>query len=279
AATHLYRNQLRRRTPATYSELPVVAADGREVWLGQSVELLIKDDRVIGFQVVGRDITERRRAEERLKASEARYRTLYEANPLMVFTVATDGQILSVNASGAERLGYREDELIGRPVMEVFSEEEKGTVLHQIKLCARDATQINRWEIQGLRKDGSVIWVSETARAVREADGETVVLLVCEDITERRQAQEALRKSEEWFSRTFNTSPAPMLVRRLRDGVYVDVNDAFVRESGYDRREIVGLSDNDVPLWVNIEPGRDSGQAILGERGRISNLEASVRRK
>src|SRR5262249_31808282 len=70
-----------------------------------------------------------------------------------------------------------------------------------------------------------------------------------------------------------------MLVRRLRDGVYVDVNDAFVRESGYDRREIVGLSDNEVPLCVNIEHGRDSGQAILGERGRISNLEASVRRK
>src|SRR5262249_33085807 len=166
---------------------------------------------------------------------------------------------------------------IGKSVMEVFP-EEKGTVLHQIKLCARDETQINRWEIRCRRKDGEVIWVSQTARAVREADGQTVVLMVCEDITERRQAQDSLRKSPEWFSRTFNTSPVPMLVRRLRDSVYIDVNDAFVRECGYTRREIVGLSDAGLNLWGE-KLESDSSNAILGDRGRVSNIEGSVRRK
>lgn len=64
-----YSAQWSERTPQTYYELPIVAKDGTTIWIGQNVQLLVKDGRVIGFQAIARDITDRKTAEERLRAS------------------------------------------------------------------------------------------------------------------------------------------------------------------------------------------------------------------
>lgn len=216
--------------------------------------------------------------EDKLRASEARYRALYEANPLMVFTVTPDGAITSANPMAAEQLGYSVEELQQCSMLDLFLEGDRATVLQQIAICSKDAGQVKHCDIRLLRKEGDPLWVKETARAFEEADGTATLMIVCEDITEQRQAEAALRKSEEWFSRTFNTSPVPMVVRRLRDARYMDVNETFLRGSGYLRQEIVGKTDDDINLWVDIGK-RAQARMELKERGRVTNLEASVRRK
>src|SRR6185369_9138182 len=104
--------------------------------------------------------------------------------------------VTSVNPFGAEQLGYRVDELIGRPVVSVFFEPDRDAARQNIAACLARPGEVLRWELRKCRKDGTLIWVRETAKAMRTVDGGFVVLVVCEDITERKSAEEALRQAQ-----------------------------------------------------------------------------------
>lgn len=140
-------------------------------------------------------MSEREQIEEALRNSEERYRALYEDNPFMYFTLDARGTVLSVNRYGAEQLGFSVDELIGHPILDVFYEEDKETVSWRLDECLRNPGQTCGWEARKVRKDGSSMWVRETVRAVRRPSGDKVVLVVCEDVTERKLAEEALQES------------------------------------------------------------------------------------
>ncbi|HJU05089.1 MAG TPA: PAS domain S-box protein [Nitrospiraceae bacterium] len=144
-----------------------------------------------------RDITERKRTEAALQQSEERYRVLFEDNPSMYFMVDHTGTVLSVNRFGAERLGYTVDELVGRPVLTVFYDADREAVRRKIAACQQHIGQEMNWEFRKVRKDGSLLWARETARAVRSAGKEPVILIVCEDVTDLKQTEDALRASEE----------------------------------------------------------------------------------
>lgn len=138
---------------------------------------------------------EHRRIEAALRYSEERYRVLYEDNPSMYFTVDTDGTVLSVNQFGAEQLGYTVSELVGQSVLGVFHQDDTEAVRQQLHTCVQNPRHVFHWEFRKIRKDGSLMWVKEVARAVRSADNKVVALIVCEDITERKRAEEALRRA------------------------------------------------------------------------------------
>jgi len=71
-----FNRQIKERMRNTYSEYPAIKKDGSEVWVGQNTQLIIENEKIIGFQAVSRDITERRRLQRELKESEERYREL-----------------------------------------------------------------------------------------------------------------------------------------------------------------------------------------------------------
>jgi PAS domain S-box-containing protein len=141
-----------------------------------------------------RDISERKRAEEALRTSEARYRSLYDDTPIMYFTLATDGTMRSVNRFGAEQLGYQAEELIGHSVLGLFHEADREAVAASLSECLATPETTRYWEFRKLRKDGSMIWVREAARVGWSDTEETVVLVTCEDITERKQAEHESRE-------------------------------------------------------------------------------------
>ena len=151
-----------------------------------------------GIRYVGSialDVTERSRAERSLQDSEQRYHALYEDNPTMYFTLAIDGTVLSVNRYGAGQLGYAPHELMGRSVLEVFHRKDHAQVLEQLAACLTNVTKTMTWELRKVRKDGTTLWVRECARAVPDPKGNLVVLVVCENITERKLAEKALRRA------------------------------------------------------------------------------------
>ncbi len=126
-----------------------------------------------------------------VRDGEARYRALYEDNPSMYFTVDARGTVLSVNRHGAAQLGYKADELMGQSVLNVFHPEDRPLVPGHLEECVRRPLETASWELRKVRKDGSVLWVKETARAVpRQEGGEIVVLIVCEDISAQKKAEE-----------------------------------------------------------------------------------------
>ncbi|MFH1194851.1 MAG: PAS domain S-box protein [bacterium] len=144
-------------------------------------------------------IFERVRAEQALIISEENYRTLYEDNPTMYFTVSKDGKVQSVNRFGCEQLGYSSVELIGKPVLNIFYEEDKNAVLKQMQKCLDEPNIQHSWELRKVHKNGRVIWVRETAKAITSKDGGTLVLIVCEDITDRKRSEVALFESEKKY--------------------------------------------------------------------------------
>ncbi|MEO7558420.1 MAG: PAS domain S-box protein, partial [Gammaproteobacteria bacterium] len=146
----------------------------------------------LGAVIAMRNITETQRIEQELRENEERYRTLYDDNPAMYFTLDADGKILLVNARGAEQLGYTVEELIGQPVLNVFYEGDKETVLKEFKACLQRPGEIAQWEFRKVRKGGSIIWVNETVRPIISGNGDIIVLVVCENINDRKLAEAQL---------------------------------------------------------------------------------------
>lgn len=171
-----YSGEFRFRTPS-----------GEITWLF-AVSLALKGDdgQISGYLGTFTDITKVKEAEAALRASEHRYRILYDYSPAMYFTIDPDGTVLSVNQFGAQQLGYSAEELIGQPVLNVFHEDDRAEVRRQMAACAARPDKMFRWEFRKRKKDGTIIWVEEAARAVDNPDGTRVILVLCEDVTNRK---------------------------------------------------------------------------------------------
>lgn len=178
---------------------------------------------IAGTVIVFRDITERKQAEEALRFSEARYRALHRDNPTMIFTVDAGETILSVNPFGASQLGYTAEELEGQPVVNVMYGEDRPAFAEQLRTCLKNPGQTYRGKFRKVRKDGAILWVEETAQAVYDLNGALNILAVCQDITERKKAEDALRISEARFRNLFEQSPLSMQILSP-DGKTLEVN-------------------------------------------------------
>lgn len=142
------------------------------------------------------EVERRRAAESALKASEQRYQSLYEQNPFMYFTLTADGTVLSVNQFGAAQLGYEKEGLVGQSIMNVFDVRDHQAVQDQLKACVASPYMLFQWDVQKTRNDGTRLWVKERARAIHDQTRQLLILISCEDITDRRLAEAQLRESE-----------------------------------------------------------------------------------
>jgi PAS domain S-box-containing protein len=138
---------------------------------------------------------ERKRAEEKLRASEARYRDLYENAPDMFCSVdAATGTIIECNQTLVTKTGYAREEIIGRHVFEMYHPdclEEVNKALESF----RETGHLRDLELQLMRKDGSKLWVSVNVSAVRDEQGKVLhSRSIWRDITQRKQAEEELRQ-------------------------------------------------------------------------------------
>jgi PAS domain S-box-containing protein len=226
-------------------------------------ELLCKDGgkkpveiqtRVIDYQgklallSVIRDLSDQKHAEAKLLESEERYRVLYEDNPSMYFIVDSRGVVLSVNKFGAEQLGYVVPDLEGRSVLHVFHPEDRVAVERQLAECLANPGRVDRWEFRKNRKDGSVLWVRERARTVRGADGAPIVLIVCEDVTDQKEAEEERRILEEQVRHAQKLESLGLMA----GGIAHDFNNLLVGILGNASLALTKLGD-DTPARSNIE--------------------------
>jgi PAS domain S-box-containing protein len=150
---------------------------------------------------------QRKLGEDRLLESEEQWRAVFENNPIMYFIVDAAGTVVSVNSSGAEQLGYTVDELVGRSVLDVLYEPDRQAVQKHVADCFERLGQARSWEVRKVRKDGRIIYVRETARGMHRMGHDPVVLVVCEDVTERRLAEEALHRTQAELAHVTRLTP------------------------------------------------------------------------
>ncbi|MCK1643084.1 PAS domain S-box protein [Bradyrhizobium sp. 157] len=174
------------------------------------------------------------RAIEKLRHSEAQWKEVFEHNPVMYFMVDATGTVLSVNTFGAAQLGYSVSELLGKSVLKVFPAEEQPIAQGNVAVCLENIGQTHSWEICKVRKDGSTLWVRENAKAVRRLDGRLIVLIACEDITERKQAENALRESEMYLAEAQRLSHTGSFGWRVASGEIIWSEETF-RIFGFER--------------------------------------------
>jgi PAS domain S-box-containing protein len=136
---------------------------------------------------------------KKIKKSEELYRSLFEDNPSMYFKMDSDGIVLSVNAFGAEQLGYTVDEIVGRSVLDVFYPDDKKEVLRRFLKILETPGKVANWRFRKVKKNGSVIWVEENVRSIQEADDSKTVLVVCDDVTEKIEMEEKISENEKKY--------------------------------------------------------------------------------
>ena len=171
---------------------------------------------------------------EALRHSEAQWKEVFEHNPVMYFMVDAAGTVLSVNTFGAAQLGYSVSELLGQSVLKVFPADEQPVAQSNVAICLENIGQTHSWEICKVRKDGSSLWVRENAKAVRRLDNQLIVLIACEDVTERKEAENALRQSEMYLAEAQRLSHTGSFGWRVASGKIIWSEETF-RMFGYDK--------------------------------------------
>jgi PAS domain S-box-containing protein len=142
-------------------------------------------------------LREAEHAHEELRVSRREYRALYEANPTIYITTDERGVMVSVNAFGAEAMGYRREELVGRSVREIVRADCRAAFDEHFRWCLAHPEEVHRIEVLKVRGDGTSMHVREAARSVRDHDEKLTVLHVCDDISREVAVREALRRSSE----------------------------------------------------------------------------------
>ncbi|MDR4495519.1 MAG: PAS domain S-box protein [Nitrospirales bacterium] len=213
-----------------------IRKNGDVIWVNLTcVPLWMEPTDARQHMAMVEDITYRKRAEKALQESEERYRALYENNPSMYFTVGQNAIVLSVNEFGAQQLGYSVAELIGRSVIDLFFEDDRIQVRQRFEDCVQSPLAVFTWEFRKVRKNQSVLWVKEVARSVHNKDGEIVVLIVCEDISERKTTEKALKEWKALTESILGQLPKGFAYRCLNDKTWtiVYVSDGIEEVTGF----------------------------------------------
>jgi PAS domain S-box-containing protein len=259
-------------------EFQHLLADGqvRDVEV-HSTPITIQNQKSL-FSII-RDTTERNRAEEALQKSEERFRNLYDDAPVGYFEYDLQGNITRVNRTELKMLGYNAKEMIGQPCWKFIADKiARDQILDKLRGARPPAVGLERIY---RRKDGTTFPVLFEDRILTDEYGHiTGIRTAIQDITELKQAEEALRKSEEKHRRLFETM-AHGVVYHASDGSIISANPAAERILGLsldqirdrssmdprwgiikeDGTEVSGL---DYPSMISMRTGKTFGPAIRG---------------
>ncbi len=226
------------------------------VWVHTVRSMIIVDagDKPDVLALIMRDETPRFEAEERFERS-------FNANPAPgLICRLEDNRFIRANQGFLEMTGFSKEDVIGKTVdaIGLFSNCETG---EDALLKLSEGRVIRHREALIPLPDGGdrlVIVAGEPISVVEEPS----MLFTFADLDARRKAQNALRQSEERFSKSFRLSPAPAAISRLDDFVFIEANDAFLQISGYGLAEVVSRTAAELRLWEDIAARRALEQKL-----------------
>ncbi len=197
-AKNFYVDQFVNKIHLTYFEFPAVNIHKQEIWIGQNVKLIFEGNRVVGFQAVARDITDRKNAEEKIKISEEKFRSVIKNMQLGLLEVDNNKTILHAHKRFCEMTGYSKEELVGKCPLNFLFEGRKLYPKLRHPTHTQIIEQNSVFEIQIRKKNGNIIWVliseSPLYNDKRKMIGSIGIYL---DITERKLSEQELLHAKE----------------------------------------------------------------------------------
>ena len=153
------------------------------------------------------DITERKLAEEAILESEAKFRQTFDLSPVGIVMVGLDKKFLLSNNSFSHSFGYLTEELIGKYIDDITLTEDRHIGAAEMKTIANGEIDTANVQKRYLHKDGKIIWGETTINLIRNLEGDPQYFLaIMQNITERKRAEEELRKSEKQYSDLVNNA-------------------------------------------------------------------------
>jgi two-component system, cell cycle sensor histidine kinase and response regulator CckA len=260
--------------------------DGTVGYHSFSANPVMDGDEVIGIEGFLIDISDRKRAEEEKRQSEQRYKLIAEnaADVIWLWDLEKDLP-LYVSPSVRRLRGFSSEEVKAQPLDEAMPPDIYQMIVTQTKEriaaveSGDETARIRANEVEYFCKDGSTVFAERVTTLISDDQGKVRHILgVSRDITERKRMEDALRKSEEKFSRAFRASPAAITIADLKTGLYLEVNGTFEQITGYQRDEVIGKSWDEMGMWTD-PSNRDEAVKRLLEDGSLRNWEFSFCKK
>ncbi|MGE5390949.1 MAG: PAS domain S-box protein [Deltaproteobacteria bacterium] len=227
--------------------------------------------------IVFRNISGKKKAEEKLRESEERFRKIFNASPIMASIIdLEDESILDVNESWLRVMGYERQGVVGQSGMNLdnalAAASKRQKILEALKperdMIAKEGHFTTR---SGEQRTGLI-----SAQRI-DINGRPCVLSQIVDITEGRRVQEAFQKSEERFAKVFKYSPAMIAILRMSDNRVLEANQRFLDVLGFTRNEVIGVKALELGLWTEIkEPLNDLINELLTD-GEVPAREYPMR--
>jgi PAS domain S-box-containing protein len=224
---------------------------------------------------VGNDITRRKQAEEALQRSEAKFRNIFENSQIGILRVRIcDGLILNANQRFAELFGFDSpEEMIGLETTTGFYVNPSDRQ-HFLELLKRDR-EVRSYEAQLRKRDGTVFWVLFSSYL--NADGDYIEGVIA-DISDRKQAEEALQRSEAKFRAIFENSQVGIFRVRFSDELILNANQRLADLLGFDSpQEMIGV-EHSIGYFVN-PSDRQHSLELLKRDGEQRSFEAQLRKR
>jgi two-component system cell cycle sensor histidine kinase/response regulator CckA len=238
---------------------------------------VIRDEHIVGLRGFAIDITERRKAEEELRRSEAKLQSLFRAAPIGI-GIVVDRIIKDANEQLCRMVGYNNGELLGQSARILYPSDDDYNYVGEEKY-----EQIRKWgtgtvETRWQRKDGRIINVILSSSPLDNADWSYGVMFTALEITDRKRAEEEVRKSEEKY-RT--------IIENIQEGYHeVDIkgNFTFFNESmckimGYKREELMGMNNRQYADEENTRKVYQVYNRVYRTGEPVKNLEWQIIRK
>jgi two-component system cell cycle sensor histidine kinase/response regulator CckA len=230
--------------------------------------VLDQSGKVIATAAVARDITAHKREEERSR----RLAQLVDSATELISTGDREGRITFMNQAFLRAVGWSEQEIIGKHFRDVVLSPNNSPVLRE--QIRADIMEGKGWKGECLhcRKDGTDFPVYLSVGPLKDSAGRVIGNVgIVRDLTESKRA-------EERFYKAFHLNPEPITIATVSEGRYLDVNESFLRITGYQREEVIGRTSLEVKFWERPED-RAKLIEILGQQGSVRDLEITFRTK
>lgn len=263
-----YKEQFDNKVQETSFSFPIITKSGEKKWIEQTVTQLKEGDLITGHNAIVRDITERKKAEE--KAKEYQY---FFNNSHDLITIANENHFEIINPNFQKVLGYSEKELLEKPFLDFIHPDDLSATLQEIEKNKTGVEAIN-FRNRYRTKDGNYL-LFEWNVTLDPITGKFYAS--ARDITDRKKAEEELKNSNDRFLTLFEKNPIGLVLSDLETRKFLDVNEAFIETFGYTKEEVIGKTTQELGL---IEPtDNEKFKSLILKYGYAKDLEALARKK